>query len=103
MSIPNTYSKLPPDKIKAREINHCLRIGAHATVVMFEFTATSSIVATAKFNRTYKIAQFYVNSSSSTLLGFRKVPVRRGASGIGVSVVLVGGLLREGLSFLKAG
>ncbi len=56
MSIPNTYSKLPPDKIKAREINHCLRIGAHATVVMFEFTATSRIVATAKFNKTYKIA-----------------------------------------------
>jgi hypothetical protein len=70
---------------------------------MFEFTATNSIVATAKFRRTYNMAWFYVKSSSSTVLGFLKVPVRLGASGIGVSVVLVGGLLRGGLSFLKAG
>jgi hypothetical protein len=31
-------------------------IGAHAIAVIFEFTATKRIVATAKFRRTYKIA-----------------------------------------------
>ncbi len=52
MSIPNTYSKLRADIIKASDINHCFNIGAQAKLVLFVLTAISSIVATEKLRVT---------------------------------------------------
>jgi hypothetical protein len=58
ISIPNTYSKLLLERMRASEINHCLIIGSHGCAVVFAFTATSRIVATVKFISTYIIAWF---------------------------------------------
>jgi hypothetical protein len=52
MSIPNTCKSEPADRIKANEINHCLIIGAHATLLIFALTAINKIDATAKFSIT---------------------------------------------------